>query len=101
MNNEKLEVGLASHLTHELGMVYRSVNTIVCDDKTIQENQWQDTPPTFEGLWFMKCDEVDGNEEWVNVKAIDGELWAVDCAIGSLPVVMYHDGLTNCQWHYA
>ena len=88
-----------SHLTAELGMVYKSVNTIVCDDKTIQENQY--TPPTFEGLWFMKCDEVDGDGEWVNVRMIDGELWAVDCDIGSLPVAMYHNGLTNCQWRYA
>lgn len=93
--------GLTSHLTQELGNTYQSFNITFCDEKTIQDNQWQNTPPNQTGLWFMKCDETENEEEMVDVRFINGELWAVDCAIGSLPVAMYHNALGNCLWRYA
>ena len=49
----------------------------------------------------MLCGEVDGDPDLVCVEWRRGELWAVDCAIGSLPVKMYHDGLTACLWQKA
>ena len=61
-------------------------------------NEWQETAPTEVGNWLMKCDETDFDIEQVKVESMRGELWAVDCAIGSLPVAMYHDGLTDCTW---
>ena len=61
-------------------------------------NEWQETAPTEVGDWLMKCDETDFDIEQVKVEFMRGELWAVDCAIGSLPVAMYHDGLTDCTW---
>ena len=103
MTDEKTQqpLGVASDLNAELGIAYRDVNIIVCDAKALQESQWQDTPPKMTGLWFMKCDENDYEDEMVNVTMQDSELWVIDCAIGSLPVAMYHDGLTNCLWRYA
>ena len=99
--NAQLEAGLASDLNRELGNTYQSFNITFCDEKTIQNNEWQNTLPNQTGLWFMKCDETEDEEEMVNVRFINGELWAVDCAIGSLPVAMYHNGLCNCLWRYA
>ena len=59
---------------------------------------WRREAPTEAGIWLMRCYEADFNIERVKVEVIRGELWAVDCAIGSLPVAMYHDGLTDCTW---
>lgn len=59
---------------------------------------WVDTAPTEEGDWLMQCFETDFETETVKVRMMRGELWAVDCAIGSLPVAMYHDGLIECRW---
>jgi len=46
----------------------------------------------------MRCGETDGEQEVVRVEIRWGDLWAVDCAVGSLPVAQYHEGLTDCQW---
>lgn len=37
----------------------------------------------------------------VRVDRRRGELWAIDCAVGSLQVKMYNDGLTDCMWQEA
>ena len=60
--------------------------------------EWQKTAPTEAGEWYMRCWEANYALELVDVKLKDGELWAIDCDIGSLPVAMYHDGLTDCLW---
>jgi hypothetical protein len=62
---------------------------------------WLSQSPTSAGYWWMLCGECDGEPELVCVERNRGELWAVDCAIGSLPVKQYHDGLTNCLWQVA
>lgn len=62
---------------------------------------WQPTPPDKPGAWWMLCGEADGKPALVRVEFMRGDLWAVDCAIGSLPVKMYHDGLTACLWQEA
>jgi len=62
---------------------------------------WQANPPDKPGCWWMLCGECDGEPELVHVEHRRGDLWAVDCEIGSLPVKMYHDGLTNCLWQEA
>lgn len=61
-------------------------------------NEWQETSPTEAGDWLMKCGETDFDIEQVKVEVMRGELWAVDCAIGSLPVEVYHDNLIDCTW---
>lgn len=62
---------------------------------------WRPTPPDKPGTWWMLAAECEGEPELVNVERRRGELWAVDCAIGSLPVKMYHDGLCACLWQEA
>ena len=62
---------------------------------------WLSQPSTSEGDWWMLCGECDGEPELVSIERKSGELWAMDCAIGSLPVKHYHDGLTNCLWQVA
>lgn len=62
---------------------------------------WQSTAPTQPGRYWMRCNETDNDRELVDVRYMNGrrmELWAVNCAIGSLPVADYHNGLTDCQW---
>lgn len=65
------------------------------------ENSWQSTPPTYGGQWWMVCGETNGEPELVRVEWSRGELWVMDCPIGSLPLRFYHDGLTDCQWQVA
>jgi hypothetical protein len=60
--------------------------------------EWKRTAPTEAGIWLMRCFESDFEVEEVKVELMRGELWAVDCEAGSLPVAMYHDGLTDCTW---
>ena len=79
--------GLASHLTQELG--------------AISDEQWQKIAPNKDGLWLMKCGENDHEAEAVDVKYHNGELYAVDCALGCVPVAMYHEGLIDCTWKRA
>ena len=79
--------GALSHLSAELG--------------TISDEQWQKIAPNKDGPWLMKCGENDHEAEDVDVKYHNGELYAVDCAIGCVPVDMYHNGLTDCQWRCA
>ncbi len=62
---------------------------------------WHSTPPSKPGDWWMLCGEAEGEPEIVRVEWRHGELWAIDCEIGSLPVKMYHDGLTACMWQEA
>ena len=60
--------------------------------------KWQRKAPDSVGTWLMKCFEIDYEIEVVKVEFNRNELWAIDCAVGSLPVSMYHDGLIDCMW---
>lgn len=55
--------------------------------------------------WFRPCgkmlDPCKGEPDLVRVDRRRGELWAIDCAVGSLQVKMYNDGLTDCMWQEA
>ena len=62
---------------------------------------WKPEQPNKPGLWWMLCGEADGEPELVTVEFMRGELWAINCMIGSLPVKHYHDGLIDCVWQEA
>lgn len=62
---------------------------------------WRPTPPDKPGVWWMLAGECEGEPELVRVDRRRGELWAIDCAVGSLPAKMYHDGLMDCMWQEA
>lgn len=62
---------------------------------------WRAALPSKPGEWWMICGECDGVPELVTVKSMRGELWAVDCEVGTLPVQVLHDGLTDCLWQEA
>jgi hypothetical protein len=62
---------------------------------------WQSDPPKRIGQWWMLCGELDGEPELVHVEYKRGQLWAIDCGVGSLPVHDYHEGLTECLWQEA
>jgi len=65
------------------------------------EKTWQFTPPDRAGKWLNMCFEGDDDIEEIDVQYRDGELWAVECSLGSLPILRYHEGLTNCKWRKA
>lgn len=67
----------------------------------IENDVWSISPPSHSGTWWMRCGEAEGEPELVFVEWRCGELWAVDCDFGSLPVRDYHNGLTNCMWQVA
>lgn len=65
--------------------------------------KWSGEAPKKPGVYWMTCEEADEEPELVTVDYYkgDGVLWAVECAIGSLPVSLYHDNLTDCYWQEA
>lgn len=76
-----------------------AVDRVVCP---LQSGEaWRPTPPDRPGFWWMLAGECEGEPELVRVDSRRGELWAVDCAVGSLPVKMYHEGLSDCMWQDA
>ncbi len=121
-------IGVASDLNAELGLLKDIINRVADELNLPTENgnrvhdvlfwldspkpidfsdfttvkkvniEWQKTAPTDEGEWYMRCYESDYTIELVDVRLKNDELWAIDCAIGSLPVATYHNGLTDCEW---
>lgn len=59
---------------------------------------WLPRLPSKPGQWWLLCSECAGTPELVNVEHRGGELWAVDCEVGTLPVKALNDGLTECLW---
>lgn len=57
---------------------------------------WRSTPPPVPGAWLMRCDETP-EPDVVPVVVERGRLVA-HADIGSMPVAMLHNGVTNCQW---
>ena len=81
MKDTQNEVGLASHLTQELGITTEQ--------------------PAETGMWLCSCDENDG--EWSPViihTGKNGELMATE-TIGTYPLDAYHSNLTNIKWRKA
>jgi len=78
--------------------VYYEEKTI--DGALFPSEAWRPTPPDRPGFWCMLAGECEGDPELVRVDSRRGELWAVDCAVGSLPVKMYHEGLSDCLRMY-
>ena len=61
---------------------------------------WQDTAPSAEGRWVLRCLENDGEDEEVSVVREGGVLMC-EVEIGRMPVQALHDGLTAVRWRRA
>jgi hypothetical protein len=70
------------------------------------ENPWTAACPAAAGYWNMRCDETPDEVELVAVAwgaALPGQamvLWAVNCSVGTVPIKVYHEGLTSTRWQF-
>ncbi len=62
---------------------------------------WRAELPSKPGQWWMVCSECEGTPELVTVESRSGELWALNCEVGTLPVKALYEGLTDCLWQEA
>lgn len=74
--------------------------------RTPTERHWLPIPPGSPGYWYMRCDE-NGLEAEVLMVVWGSllpdkpmELWVVDREVGTVPLDLFHNGLTNTQWQY-
>lgn len=97
-------VVVLDHALPQYPKVYRALQMVKAAGVSIEVWQppWSSTPPITPGRYRVRCGETDNKPQvldvqWLPLRA-GPELCVLCPDLGRMPVDIYHNGLTSCQW---